>query len=91
MEFIPVSLYEWMDKQGGISTTKEKKREYLSQASIIRHLQITRQIEKDNSEDNRNALSKFNKMKEAGCFEGDERKKLIDISKRMIVYDMMKS
>lgn len=91
MDFVAIALYEWMDKQGGISVTAKEKKEYLVRAMNYREGVLAELVEKNNCEDNRVVFSHFMNMKEEGCFTGKESDRLKSIAKKMVVYDMMKS
>lgn len=96
MEFMPVSLYDWMDKQGGIDSKiadfSHPSNMYLVKAMEFRHAKLEKEFrtgQERYSQENKNKLARFVEMRKEGCFTGPEVKILEDIAKRMIIYDMM--
>lgn len=84
-EFVPVMLYEWKEKNGGTATGKQKN---LIMIAMRDHLE--EQLLKDKSQAGVQAYEKFMKMKETGTFTGDVAARIIQLSKRKIVFEMMK-
>lgn len=82
LEFIPIMLYDWKEKQAGF--TAAMKRDYLVKAVDYRHQLLV-------NSDGKKDLVEFNRMKTAGCFEGSEIQALKDLAKRMIIFDWMKN
>lgn len=82
-DFLPVMLYEWLERKGVIKKTNEEKREYLKQAVFYRQSQL----QKSFAEDSRmlGTLQAFNDMKDKGEFTGDEIPRLKGIAKRLIL------
>ncbi len=91
MEFMPVPLYEWMDKQGGINKTAKEKKGYIQRAISFRLSQLADAYEREGTQAAKNELWKFRDMKNAGVLEGLEVKKIRDIAKRIIIHEMMSS
>lgn len=90
VDFIPVMLYNWLDKKGGIRKTIAEKKEYLVKAVEHRQAQLVKAIEDEDMFDNRRLLESFMKMKDQGYFIGEEIDKLKIIAKKMIVFDLIK-
>lgn len=87
LEFMPITLYDWLDRKMIIQKTNDQKREYLQKAVNYRQSQLAKSF----AEDSRNLkeLQAFNEMKAKGCFEGAEISKLKDLAKKMILFDYL--
>lgn len=91
VDFIAPSLYDWKDRIGGINLTTKEKRQYLEKSVNYRQSRLVSINDTEGTQESRNELGKFLEMKNAGCFEGDEIKRLKDMAKRFIVFEMMQN
>lgn len=91
VHFIPVPLYEWLDKKGKITKSAQEKFDYLARAVELRQGQLSDLVNNENSLDNRNRLSAFMVMKQANTLTGDEIGIVKNLAKKCVVYDMLKS
>jgi hypothetical protein len=91
VEFIPLMLYDWMDKRKEIKTSSAEKKKYLVKATEFRFEQLLCECTNKPSVDNRKLFESFSTMMEAGCFTGKEIDGLKGLAKKMILYDLIKS
>lgn len=92
IELIPPMLYDWMNKNGHILITKAEKREFFEGAVMHRHSILVKEYEKNpHSNESKERLTSFNRMRETRCYAEGEVKILQDTAKRMVVYKMMNS
>lgn len=91
VEFIPLALYEWMDKNGNIPTSAAEKKEYLAKAVNYRFQLLTSLYEKNDAEFNKKMIDDFVKMKNTGIFIGDEIERIKSLAKKMILFDLIKN
>ena len=91
VDFIPVSLYDWMGKNGNITATNAEKKEYLVKAAYHRHQSLVAAYDKNNHVDNETTLKKFNEMKESGVYTGGEINILKSLAKKILLYDLIKN
>ena len=89
LEFVPPMLYEFMDDNGNITKTAKEKREYLSRAVEYRYGKLMEAVQKEDSMANQLVFRNFSKMRESGCFEGDEITKLKTIAKQIILFELV--
>lgn len=89
VEFMPVMIYEWLEKKGELVKTAAEKKEYLQNAVEYRQSKLAQACEENNSEENRVALRIFMSMKESGEFSGPEVNTLKSLAKKMILYDYL--
>lgn len=82
-EFLPVMLYDWLDKKGKISKTNVEKNSYLQWAVNVRQGELAKAFSTDTKM--LPTLQAFNAMKEKGEFVGDEIARLKAIAKRLIL------
>lgn len=91
VHMIPPGLYEWADKNGNISATREDKLKFIERATLVRHTEISTAYEKNpHSLETKQSLYEFNKMRETKMFSVSEHAKIHELAKKMIVFDMMK-
>lgn len=88
-EFMPLSVYSWLDNIGRIPLTADEKRAYLVLAADRRLGQLSAIVERDNSEANRRQLADFAGMRRRGEFTGACVEQLKDLAKKMILFDML--
>lgn len=92
LEIIPSMLYDWMDKNGNILISKEEKRGFFEGAVMHMNGILAKEYEKNPSNlEIKERLVLFNRMRETKCYSEKEVKILQDISKKMVVYKMMKA
>jgi phosphoglycerate-specific signal transduction histidine kinase len=84
MYFIPIYLYDYLIELGKITLTAKEKWDYYNKAIQVK----TDQLKQDIS--NRKDLKHFLKMVQDGLL-GAEKQSIINLSKRMIIYDYLKS
>lgn len=89
VEFMPVMIYEWLEKKGELVKTTAEKHEYLQNAVEYRQSKLAKACEEHNNQDNRDALRQFISMKESGVFDGPEVNTLKSLAKKMILYDYL--
>lgn len=89
VEFVPLAIYDWMDKHGRIDQTPAEKRHYIERAVTWREGRLTEQAQDDPQM--RSQLTAFVKMREAGAIEGDEIERVINLAKKLIVWDYIKT
>lgn len=89
MPFMPLMIYEWLDKNGDIKISSQQKMEYLVKAMNYRQGEVVKIVEVEDNPQNRDYLEKFNAMKESGEFVGDETFRIKNLAKRMILFDML--
>lgn len=89
-EFLPGMLYDYLDKKGEITASKEDKRGYLERAVVWRQIELQKEFETKGSADNFRKLSSFRQMRDVGCFTGPEIDKLKTLAKKMLLYDLLK-
>ena len=70
-----------------INKTAKEKHEYLARAVEYRYGKLVEACQQEDSVANRLYLSSFSKMREAGCFEGDEISKLKILAKQIILFE----
>lgn len=88
-EYMPPTLYDYLDKCGEIIASKEEKWQYLQKSVACRAGQLQKEWEKDGSADNYQALQNFRMMREKGCFVGDEVVRLKGLAKKLLFFDLV--
>lgn len=89
VEFMPVMIYDWLEKKGELVKSVAEKHEYLQNAVEHRQCRLAQACEENNCQDNRDALRAFMTMKEAGEFTGPEVNTLKSLAKKMILFDYL--
>lgn len=87
VEFVPLSLYEWMDANGSITATKEEKYVYLQRAMEYRLGTLRDECQIYDTPNNRWRLDNFLKSKERGYFEGEEINNLKSLAKKILFFE----
>lgn len=87
VEFMPLMVYDYLIKTGEINPTTQEKNEYLVKAVAYRFSDLT----DEKCKEPRELIKNFIRMKDENVFDGEERKKLINLAKRMILYDYLKN
>lgn len=82
-EFLPIMIYDWLEKSGKVNKTAKEKKDYIRLAIPIRHAQISKLISEDHKQ--MHVMHKFNEMKEKQVFTGEEVEKMRNIAKRIIL------
>lgn len=90
VEFLPVMLYDWLVEKKRLAPTKNEKWEQLQIAIAYTHQKLSTLFTNEMSAINRNALSRFLKMKENG-FPKEEADKLYSLTKKMFLYNYLKT
>ncbi len=91
VEFLPVMLYDWLVEKERLTPTKQEKWEQLQIAIAYTHQKLSTLVTNQMNTENRAALSRFVKMKEAGEFEPEQAEKLRALAKKMLLYNYLKS
>lgn len=89
VDFIPPTLYNWMDANGNIPTSKEDKYMYLQRAADYRQGQLQAEVARVDNHDNRWRLSSFMTQKNNGCFEGIEASIVKELAKKILLFELM--
>lgn len=89
VDLLPVMLYDWLEQNGRIKKTVAEKHEYLQEAVMYRQSKLIKALEEQISQDNRDALQKFNRMKESGEFTGPEVSILKALAKKIILFEYL--
>lgn len=87
LEFVPPMLYEFMDDNGNINKTAKEKHEYLARAVEYRYGKLLEAVQKEDNATNRYTLQSFSRMRDEGCFTGDEITKLKTLAKQIILFE----
>lgn len=87
VEFVPLDLYEWAIKEELINPTVQDKWRYLGMAVEYRQAVLYANVSMDSTRENNTIFSEFMRMKNAGAFEGEEKTKLVNLSKKMLLFD----
>jgi hypothetical protein len=91
VDFIPLLVYEWLDKAGRILATGAEKSDYLVKAADYRLAQLAAEVERSKTESNRRQLCEFATMRRSGEFSGSHIQDLKNLAKKMILFDMLLS
>lgn len=89
VDFIPLLVYEWLDKAGRILATSAEKSAYLVKAADYLLGRLTESVEDSRAESNRRQLAEFAAMRRAGEFTGVYVSQLKNLAKKMILFDML--
>jgi hypothetical protein len=87
VDFVPLSLYEWMDANGNISATPEEKYKYLERAANYRQSALMDEVQRQDTPNNRWRLQNFLNSKEKGYFEGEEIGILRSLAKKILLFE----
>jgi hypothetical protein len=90
-EFIPVELYDYLDKRGKITATNAEKRAYFSRAIAWRAGELAKDVEKKNNVDTRNAQQQFIQQRDKGSFAEAEYERLTKIAKKLLFFDLVQN
>lgn len=88
-ELIPMELYEYLDKRGLITASKEEKFEYLRKAATWRVGYLQKEVEGKSSLDNLRTLERFRDMREKDNFTKEEYERLKAIAKKLLFFDLV--
>ena len=91
IDFIPLALYDWLDKKKEITATPEEKRKYIQRAVERRFIQLSETYEIKSNEENKKKLSEFAKMKESGVLTGSEMEIVRNMAKKILLHDLFQS
>jgi len=89
VDFIPLLVYEWLDKAGRILATGAEKSAYLVKAADYMLGRLTESVEDSKAESNRRQLAEFATMRRAGEFTGVYVSQLKNLAKKMVLFDML--
>lgn len=89
VDLLPVMLYDWLEQKGRINKTPAEKYEYLQEAVMYRQSKLIKALEEQISQENRDALHEFNRMKESGEFTGAEVGILKSLAKKIILFEYL--
>lgn len=87
--FLPLQLYVWLIKTGRLKPTIRQKWEYMEKAVAYQQGKLIQACDEVMNQENRQALSEFNRMKAAGEFEGAVADQLRNLAKKMILFDYL--
>jgi hypothetical protein len=87
-EFVPVMLYDWLDKKGEVVISREDKWDYVRRAIRRKISDLQEQISVKSTTERLFELEKYKKMIESEVlnFHNEE---VVNLSKKMIVHDYM--
>lgn len=89
VDFIPILLFEDLDKLGMIKYTDEEWMATLLKAVEYRQGQLGELAESEGSSTARDRVRDFARMKEEGCFTGEHADYLPILAKKMILWDLI--
>lgn len=87
IEFISPMLYDWMDKNGNISKTREEKHDILIRATNYRLSKLREELENEDNATNRYNLSEFVRMMDNRKLEGSEASKVKILAKQICFFE----
>jgi hypothetical protein len=88
---VPSFLYDWAAETGKINLTGEQKMEYKIRAEVVRYTDVVNDYEDDpHNIVKKQTLDNYNKMREEKYYSKVENDKIIDLAKRLIIFDTMK-
>lgn len=87
VEFIPLQLYDWAVNNSMIFADNKTKWSYLGMAIEHREAKLYADVSMDETAENKRLFKDFMEMKKAGCFEGEEKTILINLARKMILFD----
>lgn len=90
---IPPLFYDYLDRIGELRLTTKQKMDYMRDNAVsLRYNQLAYRIESEgNHSKAKEELIEFNKMREAGCFTGDEYNRLKELAKKIAVFYHLKN
>lgn len=89
---VPPSFYQWLIDKNVFSISNRKKIEYLEQAVSVRQYNLSEQAKSEGVHgEGQGTLNEFNVMRNKGVFEGKERDRLLELAKKIIVFDYLKN
>lgn len=89
IDFMPMMLYEWLEKGKKIIFSNSEKWEYMDKAIQYRKGKLVKAVCDFDTPENKEALSKFNKMIEDGCLTGEEIGHVKKLAKKIILYEYL--
>lgn len=89
IDFMPIMLYEWIEKNGKVALSKEDKWEYLNRAIQHRKGNLIKAYSDFDTQQNKNSLNLFMGMVEDGCVTGDEVENVKKLAKKIILYEYL--
>lgn len=90
-EFVPVDLYEWLDKRGNIKATNEEKKKYFDKSVENLYTSLLGKMDEKRNIDNIKAFEVFKKMKEENKFSGNEKETVKRNAKKMLLFDIIQN
>lgn len=89
IELVSHQLYDFLDKRGKIIVSTAEKKAYFEKAITWRAADLQREVEQNNTADNRNLLKAFRAMREQRRFTIPEYEALRRMAKKLIFYDLV--
>ena len=89
VDFVPPTLYEFMDNEGNIPATKDEKYMYLQRAAEYRQGQLQAEVDRQDTVNNRWRLSSFITQKNNGYFEGSEATIVKELAKKILLFELI--
>lgn len=91
INFVPLMIYEWMEREAIIQPSKEQKKDFLQRAINYHQGELAKASDdmKDNTAMGK--LTAFMRMKEQKLFTGDMAEDLRKLAKKMLLADFLKT
>ena len=89
IELVPHELYDYLDKRGKITATKEEKWAYFQKAITYREIQLQKEWLDRSNTDNYNAVQGFIQMRKARRFTQSEYETLQRTAKKLLFFDLV--
>lgn len=91
VEFMPVTLYDWLDKNGYVQKTTPQKREYMDKAIILRAKVLVANARENPNAQNVKRRDHFLSLQANGRFWGEDLEDVKSLAKRILLLDMIKN
>ena len=90
-EFVPVDVYDWLDRKGKITKDNDVKKKYFNSAIQNRYNHLHTKMDEKRNMDNIKAMEIFKTMKEENKFTGVEKDTLKRNAKKMLLFDLIQN
>lgn len=87
IEFLPLQLYEWLEKKGTLMVGPAEKWEYVGKAVHRRQDFLVYTDNQNSTVESQRDLSAFLLMRKDGCFKGAEVDHLKNLAKRILLWE----
>lgn len=91
VEFIPVTLYDWLDKNGYVQKTTPQQREYMAKAIILRAKVLVSNARENPNEQNIKRRDHFLSLQANGRYWGEDLEDVKSLAKRLLLFDLIKN